>query len=383
MKIAIVTETYPPEINGVALTVESMVNNLLDQGHEILLVRPRQPGSPAQRKHLQEQQVRSLPLPKYHGLRLGLATPRQVSNRFDEFQPDAAYIATEGPLGWASLRAARAYSIPVLTGFHTRFDQYMSHYGLRVIQQTAANYMRRFHNASNGTLVPTQELKDFLLNSGYRNVRLLERAVDTQRFSPRHRSESLRRQWAATDSDPVALHVGRLAAEKNLQAVIDAYRGLQTQHPRARLVVVGDGPARSQLQQTNPDVHFTGALMGAALSQHYASADLFLFPSLTDTFGNVVLESLASGVPVVAFDYAAAADFVQAGVNGFLAPFGDNERFVANARVLANIACELPALREGARQSVQHLKPSRVAQKLVELFVEGADENLKKLEVAA
>ena len=368
MKIAIVTETYPPEINGVALTVESLVNNLLKLGHQVLLIRPSQSEPGPTHRHLHDQQVRSIPLPRYRGLRFGLATPRKIRKLLDQFGPDAAYIATEGPLGWASLRVARNQKIPVLTGFHTHFDQYLSHYGLGVIQRSVGNYMRRFHNNAHGTLVPTQGLKELLEQQGYRNVLLLERAVDTIRFNPIHRDDTLRRSWRVTDREPVAIHVGRIAAEKNIDLAIAAYRAIQTQHPKARMIVVGDGPARAQIQLENPDIIFTGALTGEALSAHYASADLFIFPSMTDTFGNVVLEALASGVPVAAYDYAAAADFIRPGVNGFLAPLGNDQRLIANTRVLANICCELPVLRQGAQDAVANHQPIRVAERLVELL---------------
>ena len=256
----------------------------------------------------------------------------------------------------------------MLTGFHTRFDQYASHYGIGVAERGVAAYLRRFHNRATGTLIPTRELKEDLEGKGYQNVMLLPRAVDTDHFNPARRSEALRREWGLDEDDLAVLYVGRLAAEKNLDLAIRAFENIKARRPRARFVLVGDGPAREPLARQYPDFVFTGLKLGKDLAAHYASGDLFVFPSLTETFGNVVLESLASGVPVLAYRYAAAADYIRNGYNGFVAPCGDEEGFVQNAAMLAELARELPDLHTQARQCVEHLKPASVAAHLVELF---------------
>lgn len=369
MHIAIVSETYPPEINGVALTVRGMVNSL-KAAHQVTVIRPRQGSAdqPATDASMVEHLMPSLPLPRYEGLRFGLPALRRVARVFDQHQPQACYIATEGPLGWSALRACRQRGIPVLTGFHTRFDQYAGHYGVGVAERSVAAYLKRFHNRAHGTLIPTRELQRDLQQKGYQNVMLLPRAVDTKLFSPAKRCVELRRRWGVPDNGLAVIYVGRLAAEKNLSVAVEAFEAIKARNPRARFILVGDGPARAALEQEHPDYHFCGLQLGEALAAHYASADMFLFPSITETFGNVVLEALASAVPVVAYDYAAAAEHLRNGENGYAAPFDNRDAFISSAIVLSGLAGELPDLRSGARQSVIQLEPHSVAEGLVELF---------------
>jgi len=371
MKYLIVSETYPPEINGVALTVRSMVEWMVKLGHEVILVRPNQGKRESQAvtmDQVTEILVPGIPLPKYSQLRLGFAVSGKFKKIINKYQPAATYIATEGPLGWAALRAAKKNQLPVLTGFHTRFDQYMGHYGLKIAERKVGNYLKHFHNRADGTLVPTKALKNTLERDGYHHVRLLERAVDTHRFSRKHRSDSLRASWNVGESDLAILHVGRLAAEKNLDLGFAAFHAIQQQHPNSRMIMVGDGPARKKMQQAHPDIVFAGMQTGNALAEYYASADMFLFPSLTETFGNVVLEALASGLPTIAYDYGAALDFIENGCNGYLAPRDDEQAFIRHANILANLTCDLPDLHHNAEQSVNHLTPAKVAERLIELF---------------
>ncbi len=369
MHIAIVSETYPPEINGVALTVRSMVDSLRGR-HRVTVIRPRQGAkdTPAADASLIEHLTPSLPMPRYEGLRLGLPAIRRVAKVINESRPDACYIATEGPLGWSALRACRRHGVPVLTGFHTRFDQYMEHYGVGVAERGMAAYQRGFHNRANGTLIPTRELQAGLRKMGYHNVMLLPRAVDTKLFSPSKRSNELRRRWGVPDNGLAVIYVGRLAAEKNMSVAVEAFEAIKARNPRARFILVGDGPERAALQQGHPDYIFCGLQVGEALATHYASADMFMFPSVTETFGNVVLEALASALPVVAYDYAAAAEHLRNGENGFVVPFNNQDAFVSSAAVLGGLAADLPDLRSGARDSVVHLEPDSVADELVVLF---------------
>jgi glycosyltransferase involved in cell wall biosynthesis len=362
MRYAIVTETWPPEVNGVALTVQALERGLRGRGHEVSLLRPRQGGEASAVLQPHEQLLRGLPLPRYPGLRFGLPATRHLQARWREQRPDAIYVATEGPLGWSALRAARRLDIPAATGFHTRFDAYMRDYGARFLAPVAMRWMRRFHNGADATLVPTRELQDFLVGRGFRNVLRLPRAVDTVMFSPRHRDGALRTQWGADAQAPVAIHVGRIAAEKNLGLAVRAFRALQLAQPRARFVFVGDGPERARLARENPDFVFCGVQRGEQLSRHFASADLFLFPSRSETFGNVTLEALASGVPTVAFDYGAAREHLRDGEHGAAVTDGDEAGFV---RACVRIGCE-PELRArmaaAAPSAVAALQPGKVAE---------------------
>jgi len=368
MRIAIVTETWPPEINGVALTVQSLAQGLAALGHSIEIVRPRQDEAGMPDDGLDHLQMPGAALPRYPGLRFGLPAHRRLRRRWTTQRPDVLYIATEGPLGLTALGAARRLRIPVSTGFHTRFDDYARHYGLGFLTPIVYAYLRRFHNRADATLVPTAELAEFLEANRFRNVRLLRRAVDTTLFHPRHRDEALRREWGLAADDLAVIYVGRIAPEKNLELAVRAFRAIKARQPSARFVLVGDGPARKPLAAAHPDFLFAGMRRGEALSRHYASADLFLFPSLSETFGNVTLEALASGVPVVAYDYGAAREHMRGvDVGACIAPRAGDE-FVDAAVALAGDAPRRVRLRASAREVVEALDPSSVATSFADLL---------------
>ncbi|WP_240099708.1 glycosyltransferase family 4 protein [Thermomonas flagellata] len=359
MRYSIVTETYPPEVNGVAMTVQGLEQGLRARGHEVLLVRPRQATDPDLVPHT--LLVRGAALPRYPGLKFGLPATRRLRQRWRQARPDAIYVATEGPLGWSALRAARQLGIPAATGFHTRFDDYMRDYGAPWLQGTALRWMRRFHNRAQATLVPTRELQQFLQGIGFQNVVRLARAVDTELFDPARRDRALRAQWGLHDDAPAAIYVGRIAAEKNLPLAVRAFRALQARRPDARFVWVGDGPVREALQRENPDFIFCGVQRGEALARHFASGDLFLFPSHSETFGNVTLEALASGVPTVAFDYGAAREVLRDGEHGAAIAAGDDAGFVAAAVRIAADDARRARMRAACRTAVAALRPAQVA----------------------
>ncbi len=358
MRYAIVTETYPPEVNGVALTVQSLENGLRARGHEVSVVRPRQDGE-ATRDDESELRVRGLGLPRYPGLKFGLPATGALLRRWRIDPPDAVYVATEGPLGWSALRAARRLGVPAATGFHTRFDEYMRDYGFPFLQGVALRWMRRFHNGAQATLVPTQELAGFLRSEGFDNVVRLARAVDPDHFDAGKRDGALRAAWGAGDDTPVAIFVGRIAPEKNLDLAVRAFREIRKSRPDARFVWVGDGPARARLARENPDFVFCGVQRGEALARHFASGDLFLFPSRSETFGNVTLEAMASGVPTVAFDYGAAREHLRDGVHG--AAVDDDDAFIAAAVHIAGDDALRRAMSLAGREAMQRLRPEQVA----------------------
>jgi glycosyltransferase involved in cell wall biosynthesis len=359
LRVTVITETYPPEINGVANTMGHLVRGLEQHGHQVHLVRPRQPGeTPA--SGVRETLVPGLPIPGYRGLRVGLPVARRLRRVWEHTRPDICYIATQGPLGHAALSAARALPLPAITGFHTQFHQYSRHYGLGVLGQPIMRALRRFHNRSDATLVPTARLRDELTALGFRRVRIFSRGVDTDLFSPRRRSTTLRRTWGCDEADIAVLYIGRLASEKNLALAIQAFEAIQEGQPSARFVLVGDGPEMARLRRAHPGLVFTGAKTGLELAEHYASGDIFLFPSLTETFGNVVPEAMASGLPVVAFDYAAAGSQVRDHENGFKVPLGDAAAFVRSARKAAGDRQRLRAAARQARLTAEGLSWERV-----------------------
>jgi glycosyltransferase involved in cell wall biosynthesis len=347
MRIAYVTETWPPELNGVSLTVERTVRFLRSRGHLVELIRPRQ-ADEAPLDASDEFRTAGCVIPMYPDLRFGLARVATLARRFEQSRPDLVHLATPGPLCWAALAAARGAGITTSSDFRTNFHQYSRHYGLGFVSGAVLGLLRRFHNLSQRTFVPTQAARRELAAAGFHNLSVVGRGVDTQRFTPSARRAALRASWKARPDTPVFLSVGRVAAEKNVELALRAFAQAREQRPDLRMVVVGDGPARARLAAAYPDVRFVGAQRGAELAAHYASADVFLFPSLTDTFGNVVMEALASGLPVVAFDCAAAAEHVVDGRNGRLATPGDEAGFLAAAAALAVAPEALQPMREAA-----------------------------------
>lgn len=337
MRVSLVTETYPPEINGVALTLHALETGLRRTGIATSLVRPRQLAHATDHANDAPAQllVPGARLPRYRELRFGLPAIGRIRQFWRQQRPDVVYVATEGPLGWAALRAARSLGIPAATGFHTRFDDYFGHYGMKLLTPLVFRWLRRFHNSAQATIVPTRELQDFLTANGFDNVVRVSRAVDTARFDPRHRDSALRTGWGAGPDDPVLLNVGRLAAEKNLDLAITAWRAAQAIVPGTRLVMVGDGPERERLQREHPDVIFPGKLLGDDLARCYASADLFVFPSLSETFGNVTLEAMASGLATVAFNYGAAREQITSAQVGSAIALDDPQAFIDATVALA------------------------------------------------
>ena len=360
MRYGIVTETYPPEVNGVALTVQGLEQGLHERGHAVDVVRPRQRGDDA--IPADTLLVRGATLPRYPGLKFGLPAPRLLHDHWRQARPDAVYVATEGPLGWSALRAARRLGIPAATGFHTRFDDYVRSYGAPWLQGTALRWMRHFHNSAQATLVPTMELQAFLESQRFHNVIRLPRAVDTQAFHPDLRDDALRARWGVDAHGLAVLHVGRIAPEKNLPLAMRAFRELQRLRPEARFVWVGDGPMREPLQRENPDFIFCGVQRGEALARHFASGDLFLFPSRSETFGNVTLESLASGVPTIAFEYGAARETLRDGVHGAAIADGDDAGFIAATLRIGSDDALRARMRPACREAVAALRPARVAE---------------------
>jgi len=337
LRVAVVTETYPPEVNGVAMTICRVVDGLRERGHDLQLVRPRQDkGDEADRSEgFHEVLLRGLPIPRYPHLKMGLPAKRALVEQWAWKRPDVVHIATEGPLGWSALQAATRLRLPVVSDFRTNFHAYSRHYGLAWLHKPILAYLRKFHNRTQVTMVPTEGLRRELMGSGFVNVSVVARGVDTRLFHPERRSAALRASWGAGPDTLVVLCVGRLAPEKNLGALITAFEAMRAVHPDARLVLVGDGPARQELAAACPQAVMAGARRDEDLAAHYASADAFVFPSLSETFGNVTPEAMASGLPMVAYDYAAAGRLIQHGQNGLLAPIDRSDAFVQRAVDLA------------------------------------------------
>ena len=357
LRIAIVTETFPPEVNGVAMTLGRIVEGLLQRGHAVQVVRPRQSSelSPEPRAGLDQVLSKGVPLPSYGELRFGLPAKNRLSKLWHDNRPDIVHVATEGPLGWSAVAAARKLQLPVTSSFHTNFHSYSQHYGMGLLKSPIETYLRKLHNRTQATMAPTQAMVQELRQRGFENVTLVARGVATSLFQPSRRSQALRDTWGAGPDDLVVMLVGRLAKEKNVPLVVTAFQAILARVPTAKLVLVGAGPLREALELACPHIHFAGVRKGDDLAAHYASGDLFLFASLTETFGNVVPEALASGMAVLSYAHAAASELVVNDYNGVLVEPGDSNAFVQAAVALALDNDKLARLRAAAASSVAHL----------------------------
>jgi glycosyltransferase involved in cell wall biosynthesis len=382
LRVAVVTETYPPEVNGVAVTLARVVEGLRAREHDVQLIRPRQSnsetGSSSERFH--EVLMRGISIPRYPDLKMGVPSRKALASLWTVRRPDLVHIATEGPLGWSALQVATRLRLPVCSDFRTNFHAYSKHYGVGWLYRPIMAYLKKFHNRTACTMVPTEQLRAELAGAGFQRLRVVMRGVDTDRFDPARRSDALREAWGAGPHTQVVMYVGRLAPEKNLGTLVDAFHAMRQSIADLRLVIVGDGPARRELGERVPDAVFAGMRSGEDLAAHYASADMFVFPSMTETFGNVTTEAMASGLPVLAYDHAAAGQLIRSGENGLLAPLADKPAFLHQAVKLAThreLALEIGA---AARRSACELGWDRIVGQVESVFqsaVRGSDATLQ------
>lgn len=369
--VAVVTATFPPDINGVSRVVRMLVDGLLAEGHTVTLIVPK--CSKPERvnyKHdnLVMKQVLGAPIPMYPELKVGLTTPQSVRKFLEKNKPDIAYIATEESLGMVSLAACKKLKIPTVSGFHTNFDQYTASYGVGFAMKPLIKVLTNFHNKNHVTVTFSDESVDRIKKSGVKNVEKVQKGIDSELFHTKRRSNDFRKSIGVTDKDMLIAYIGRAAAEKNIPLSIKAFREMQAVLPSAKMLVVGDGPVRKKLEKENPDIVFVGAKSGKELAQAYASADVFLYASETETFGNVVPEAMSSGGVVVTYDYAAGKMFIDHGVNGYVVPLSDEKRFIAQAREVAQAWPHVYDVRLKAREAVLEYSIDAYVANYMEVF---------------
>lgn len=374
LRVALVTETYPPEVNGVARTLGRLTEGLLERGHRVQVTRPRQSADDLAKRHegFEEMLAPGLPIPGYKGLRFGLPASNRLRKAWRAYQPEVIYIATEGPLGNSALKVAGELGIPAISGYHTNFDYYSRYYRLGLLQPAIRSYLQRFHNRSRRTLVPTRQLQQDLQERGFLNTTVLARGVDISLFKPARRKVELRARWGLKEDEIGVIHVGRMAPEKNLQLAAEAFYAFQARQPKARLILVGDGPSARELRRLGREFIFSGMRTGKDLAEHYASADIFLFPSTSETYGNVVPEAMASGLPVLGFDYAAAREHIVHGENGWLAPFNDARAFVQLAAEIADTPERIRSTGLQARLTAETLDWRQIHERFEDILHEHA-----------
>lgn len=358
LKIAIVTETWPPEINGVALSLLQLCKGLQKQGHKILLIQPEQKHKCHEFSPNRECLVKAQSIPKYPSLQFGWPQFLKVSQALEKFSPDVVHIVTEGPLGLAVLQAANSKKIPVSSGFHSPFQEFSRSFDLAFMVKPIQRYLRWFHNNTQMTCIPSKDTEVILRQLGVScPLVIVGRGVDIEQFSPDHYSQNLRQQWGVNSDTKVLLYVGRLSPEKEIDVLINAYIAMRRiNKTNIKLVIVGDGPERSHLEMIaeGQDVIFTGTLTGLKLAQAYASANIFVFASQVETFGNVVLEAMASGLPIIAYNYACAHLHVKQGETGWLSPLGNISGLIQSMYQLPDNG-KLKQMGIQARKNVQHV----------------------------
>jgi glycosyltransferase involved in cell wall biosynthesis len=317
VRITVVTETYLPQVNGVSRTLGQLAAYLRGRGDAVQVVHPRYPEGQAGPEDVTVPAAR---MPFYRELCVPQPPFWGAHEEVAAFRPDIVHIATEWTLGLSFLNVCHRRGWPVVSSFHTNFDQYCGHYGFGWSREILWRYMRWFHNRTRETYVPSPGVIADLEGRGFERLQLWPRGVDGEIFRPdRPGRERIRAEMGFRPDEVVVGHIGRLAAEKNVGFLGQALRRVEDRRPGVRFLIVGDGPARPELERLlGPAAKFAGYRSGEDLADHYAACDLFAFASTTETFGNVILEAMAAGLPVVALRAGGVADILRDGETGRL-----------------------------------------------------------------
>ncbi len=329
MRIALITDTYTPQVNGVTTVCHRIVRVLTDAGHAVAVVAPAYPGRPPG-EHAHELRVPSVPFPLYPSIRLSRPLSPPVFDFLDRFQPDVVHVAVEGPLGIVGRRYALRRGVPLMTSYHTQFPQYVRHYHAGFLAPAVWRWLLWFHHPARLIQTPGEAVQRELVHRGLAQATVWGRGVDAGHFQPARRDAGWRRWLGGGDNTAVVLHVGRLAPEKNLDVLTAswnlAYRELGT---CATFAVAGEGPSGERVMRQIPFARRLGFLERSSLATLYASADLCVLPSATETCGLVALEAMAAGLPVIAADAGGLRESVRHGDNGLLASPRDPAAFAA------------------------------------------------------
>lgn len=325
MKVAFYAGTFVRDKDGAVRSIYQLVASMVRGGHQVMVWTPDY--VPEDTHLVPVNEVSSVPIPLYPDYKLGFYSA-DTERQLDEFSPDIVHISTPDIVGWKFLQYAIKKKIPVGSAYHTDFPSYLSYYKLGFARPLAWSFLRRFYNACDVVLAPNETVREQLAGKGIRKVELWSRGIDKELFDPSRRSESLRRAWGAEDR-LVIIYAGRFVLYKDVEVVMRLYRRFKLEGvgDRVRFVMIGSGPEEEQMRRRMPHAVFTGYLTGTALPEAYASGDLFLFPSTTEAFCNVVLEALASGLPAVVSDVGGCKELVRRSQAGMVVKAGDIDEF--------------------------------------------------------
>jgi phosphatidylinositol alpha 1,6-mannosyltransferase len=373
MRVALFTDTFLPEVNGVARTLGRLVAHATGRGHEIGLVTPRVSPEEAVGTVF-HRQLAGMPVPIYPELKLARPLDGAGRRMLGAFRPEVVHVATESTVGASGARWALREGIPLVTSFHTNFPAYLAGYGLSWAEGWLWNHLRAFHARARLTFCPSSATRELLRAHGFHDrLRIWSRGVDSAFFHPGRRKESVR-QRLAPGADRILLYVGRLAPEKRVDLLVEAFQEIRAlSRRRVALVLVGDGPSAPSLRRSaTPDIRFTGYLRGIDLAEAYAAGDIFVFPSDTETFGNVVLEAMASGLPVVAPARGGVTETVREGETGVLVPPQHPRAFARAALALLQDEELRSRLSRGARSEAERRSWPVIMDGLLEAWAEVA-----------
>ncbi|HEU4700273.1 MAG TPA: glycosyltransferase family 1 protein [Gemmatimonadales bacterium] len=354
LRIALFSEVYWPMVSGVGVTLVRLADALRARGHEVRVYSAAYALPPGETERPEAHRSPSLPFFLYPDVQWAFPRLRDVLEDVAHFRPDVVHTATEFAMGIAGLRAAQKLGLPLVASAHTDYERYAGRYGMEWLLRTGWHYLRWFYGHAGRVLCPSRYYEGHLHRRGIRHTGIWTRGVDGDVFHPRWRSAAFRASLGAGEGDLVVTYIGRLAKEKNLDLLLDAWAALAPRLGNARLVFVGRGPYAAEIRRRAlPGVHLTGLLTGEALSAAYASADLFVFPSTTETFGNSVLEAMASGLPCIVAAAGGLLEFAVHGENAWLVEPDSGDAVVAALERLAGDAGLRRTLAQGALRTAQ------------------------------
>jgi glycosyltransferase involved in cell wall biosynthesis len=319
MRVALFSEVYWPMVSGVGVTLLRLTEALQKRGHEVRVYSATYALPHGQKDRPEVHRSPSIPLFLYQDVQWAFPRLREVTEDVGRFSPDVLHVATEFAIGLAGLKAARKLNIPLVASAHTDYDKYAARYGVEWALRAGWHYLRWFYGQAHTVLCPSRIYEEHLHSRGVTHTGIWSRGVDPAFFHPRFRSEAYRRSFGVGSNDLLVTYIGRIAREKNLKLLLKAWEALLPSRGNAQLVLVGRGPLEEEIRKREiPGVHVTGLKHGLELSSAYASADIFVFPSATETFGNSLLEAMGSGLPSLSVSAGGVLEFARHGDNAWL-----------------------------------------------------------------